>query len=84
MPFQADPLPPHHARSTLRGQHGTGAPTTVLGVLPIRPDGQAFYYSDYTRHASKGFLRALARCSGTAMIARTKATSGCHTDATGL
>ncbi len=28
---------------------------TVLGALPIQPDGHAFYYSDYTRQAHKGF-----------------------------
>ncbi|MGH8158743.1 MAG: beta-L-arabinofuranosidase domain-containing protein [Rhodanobacter sp.] len=28
---------------------------TVLGALPIEPDGHAFYYSDYARQAHKGF-----------------------------
>jgi DUF1680 family protein len=28
---------------------------TVLGALPIQPDGHAFYYSDCTRQAHKGF-----------------------------
>jgi DUF1680 family protein len=28
---------------------------TVLGALPLQSDGRAFYYSDYTRSAEKGF-----------------------------
>jgi DUF1680 family protein len=59
---------------------------TVLGALPIQPDGHAFYYSDYTRHASKGFFsERWPCCSGTLpMIAADYAISGCFTDATGL
>ena len=59
---------------------------TVLGALPIRSDGQAFYYSDYTRRATKGFFsERWPCCSGTLpMIAADYAISGCYTDSTGL
>jgi len=59
---------------------------TVLGALPIRNDGQAFYYSDYTRSATKGFFSEhWPCCSGTLpMIAADYAISGCYTDSTGL
>jgi len=59
---------------------------TVLGALPIRADGQAFYYSDYTRSATKGFFsERWPCCSGTLpMIAADYAISGCYTDSTGL
>ncbi len=29
---------------------------TVFGVLPLQPDGRAFYYSDYTNNATKSFF----------------------------
>ena len=39
---------------------------TVLGALPIQPDGRAFYHSDYTRNAQKCFNENLwPCCSGT-------------------
>jgi uncharacterized protein len=59
---------------------------TILGALPIQPDGRAFYYSDYTRTASKGFFsEPWPCCSGTLpMIAADYAISACFTDATGL
>ncbi len=59
---------------------------TVLGALPIRADGQAFYYSDYTHSATKGFFsERWPCCSGTLpMMAADYAISGCYTDSTGL
>jgi DUF1680 family protein len=59
---------------------------TVLGALPIQPDGHAFYYSDYTRHASKGFHPdRWPCCSGTLpMIGADYAISTCFTDPQGL
>jgi uncharacterized protein len=59
---------------------------TILGALPLEPDGRAFYYSDYTRTASKGFFsEPWPCCSGTLpMIAADYAISACFTDATGL
>jgi DUF1680 family protein len=39
---------------------------TVLGAKPVRPDGSAFYYSDYTYKASKRYFGAKwPCCSGT-------------------
>jgi DUF1680 family protein len=39
---------------------------SVLGAKPIQPDGSAFYYSDYTFNAAKGFHSAKwPCCSGT-------------------
>ncbi len=59
---------------------------TVLGALPIRPDGHAFYYSDYTRSARKGFhTHRWPCCSGTLpMIAADYAISTCFVDPAGL
>lgn len=59
---------------------------TVLGALPIQADGHAFYYSDYTRGATKGFFsERWPCCSGTLpMIAADYAISSCFTDPTGL
>ncbi|HEX3948662.1 MAG TPA: beta-L-arabinofuranosidase domain-containing protein [Steroidobacteraceae bacterium] len=59
---------------------------TVLGALPIQPDGHAFYYSDYTRRAKKGFHPdRWPCCSGTLpMIAADYAISTCFTDSHGL
>ena len=59
---------------------------TVLGALPIRPDGHAFYYSDYTRRAEKTFHPdRWPCCSGTLpMIAADYAISTCFTDADGI
>ncbi|HEX3397290.1 MAG TPA: beta-L-arabinofuranosidase domain-containing protein [Steroidobacteraceae bacterium] len=59
---------------------------TVLGAIPIQPDGRAFYYSDYTRHAKKGFHPdRWPCCSGTLpMIAADYAISTCFTDSQGL
>jgi DUF1680 family protein len=59
---------------------------TVLGALPIRPDGHAFYYSDYSRRGSKGFHNhRWPCCSGTLpMIAADYAISACFTDPDGI
>jgi len=59
---------------------------TVLGALPIRPDGHAFYYSDYSRRARKGFhTNRWPCCSGTLpMIAADYAISTCFTDPQGI
>jgi DUF1680 family protein len=59
---------------------------TVLGALPIQPDGRAFYYSDYTRKAIKGFHPdRWPCCSGTLpMIAADYSISTCFTDAEGI
>jgi DUF1680 family protein len=59
---------------------------TVLGAIPIQPDGHAFYYSDYTRQAKKEFHPdRWPCCSGTLpMIAADYAISTCFTDARGL
>jgi DUF1680 family protein len=59
---------------------------TVLGAIPIRPDGHAFYYSDYTGQAKKTFHPdRWPCCSGTLpMIAADYAISTCFTDAQGI
>jgi DUF1680 family protein len=59
---------------------------TVLGALPIRPDGQAFYFSDYSGRAHKGFHKyRWPCCSGTLpMIATDYAISTCFTDPEGI
>jgi uncharacterized protein len=59
---------------------------TVLGAKPIQPDGHAFYYSDYTRQATKTFHPdPWPCCSGTLpMIAADYAISACFTDPNGL
>jgi hypothetical protein len=59
---------------------------TVLGAIPIQPDGHAFYYSDYTRQAKKTFHPdRWPCCSGTLpMIAADYAISTCFTDAHGI
>ena len=59
---------------------------TVLGAIPIQPDGHAFYYSDYTRQAKKTFHPdRWPCCSGTLpMIAADYAISTCFTDSRGL
>src|SRR5580704_321444 len=59
---------------------------TVLGALPIQPDGHAFYYSDYTRQAKKTFHPdRWPCCSGTLpMVAADYAISTCFTDAQGI
>jgi hypothetical protein len=59
---------------------------TVLGATPIQPDGRAFYYSDYTRRAQKGFHPDhWPCCSGTLpMIAADYAISSCFADAAGI
>jgi hypothetical protein len=59
---------------------------TVLGAIPIQPDGHAFYYSDYTRHAKKTFHPdRWPCCSGTLpMIAADYAISSCFTDPQGI
>jgi DUF1680 family protein len=59
---------------------------TVLGAVPIQPDGHAFYYSDYTGQARKTFHPdRWPCCSGTLpMIAADYAISTCFTDAQGL
>ena len=59
---------------------------TVLGAIPIQPDGHAFYYSDYTRHAKKTFHPdRWPCCSGTLpMIAADYAISSCFTDPQGF
>jgi hypothetical protein len=59
---------------------------TVLGAMPIQPDGHAFYYSDYTRQAKKNFHPdRWPCCSGTLpMVAADYAISTCFTDARGI
>jgi uncharacterized protein len=59
---------------------------TVLGATPIQPDGHAFYYSDYTTQAKKGFHPdRWPCCSGTLpMIAADYAISTCFTDSEGI
>jgi DUF1680 family protein len=59
---------------------------TVLGAIPIQPDGHAFYYSDYTRQAKKTFHPdRWPCCSGTLpMVAADYAISTCFTDAQGI
>jgi uncharacterized protein len=59
---------------------------TVLGAIPIQPDGHAFYYSDYTRQARKTFHPdRWPCCSGTLpMVAADHAISTCFTDSQGL
>jgi len=59
---------------------------TVLGAVPIQPDGHAFYYSDYTRRAKKSFHPdRWPCCSGTLpMIAADYAISACFTDSQGM
>ena len=59
---------------------------TVLGALPIEPDGHAFYYSDYTEHAHKAFYTdRWPCCSGTLpMVTADYAISACFTDADGI
>lgn len=59
---------------------------TVLGATPIQPDGHAFYYSDYTTQAKKGFHPdRWPCCSGTLpMIAADYAISTCFTDPQGI
>jgi DUF1680 family protein len=59
---------------------------TVLGALPIEPDGHAFYHSDYTHNAQKVFNENLwPCCSGTLpMIAADYAISTCFQAGDGL
>jgi uncharacterized protein len=59
---------------------------TVLGAVPIQPDGHAFYYSDYTRQAKKTFHPdRWPCCSGTLpMIAADYAISSCFSDPHGI
>ncbi|HEY0230116.1 MAG TPA: beta-L-arabinofuranosidase domain-containing protein [Dokdonella sp.] len=59
---------------------------TVLGALPVQPDGRAFYYSDYTRDARKGFHPDhWPCCSGTLpMVAADHGLNLCFTDAQGI
>jgi DUF1680 family protein len=59
---------------------------TVLGATPVRADGRAFYYSDYTRRAHKTFHPdRWPCCSGTLpMIAADYSISTCFTDAHGI
>ncbi len=59
---------------------------TVLGAIPIQPDGHAFYYSDYTRQAKKTFHPdRWPCCSGTLpMVAADYAISTCFTDSQGI
>jgi uncharacterized protein len=59
---------------------------TVLGAIPIQPDGHAFYYSDYSRQARKTFHPdRWPCCSGTLpMVAADYAISTCFTDAAGI
>jgi DUF1680 family protein len=59
---------------------------TVLGATPIQADGHAFYYSDYTRQAKKGFHPdRWPCCSGTLpMVAADYAISTCFTDSQGV
>ncbi|GAB2534861.1 glycoside hydrolase family 127 protein [Rhodanobacter koreensis] len=59
---------------------------TVLGALPIQPDGHAFYYSDYTRQAHKSFHPdRWPCCSGTLpLIAADYHISAAFTDPQGI
>jgi uncharacterized protein len=59
---------------------------TVLGATPIQADGRAFYYSDYTTQAKKGFHPdRWPCCSGTLpMIAADYRISTCFTDSQGV
>jgi DUF1680 family protein len=59
---------------------------TVLGAIPLQPDGHAFYYSDYTRRAKKTFHPdRWPCCSGTLpLIAADYAISTCFTDSHGV
>jgi uncharacterized protein len=59
---------------------------TVLGALPIQPDGNAFYYSDYTRQAQKTFHPdRWPCCSGTLpMITADYAISSFFIDSHGI
>jgi uncharacterized protein len=58
----------------------------ALGAKPILPDGNAFYYSDYTRSASKTFHPdRWPCCSGTLpMLAADYPISACFTDPRGV
>jgi DUF1680 family protein len=58
----------------------------ALGATPIQPDGRAFYYSDYTRAASKTFHPdRWPCCSGTLpMLAADYHVSACFTDPHGI
>jgi DUF1680 family protein len=57
-----------------------------LGALPIQPDGRAFYYSDYTRHARKTFHSdRWPCCSGTLpLLAAEYPRSVCFVDDQGI
>lgn len=59
---------------------------TVLGALPIREDGHAFYYSDYSLRARKAFHpHRWPCCSGTLpLIAADYCLNACFADAEGL
>jgi DUF1680 family protein len=59
---------------------------TVLGALPIQPDGHAFYYSDYARQAHKGFHPdRWPCCSGTLpLVAADYHISAAFTDPQGI
>ena len=59
---------------------------TVLGATPVQPDGHAFYYSDYSRHAAKGTHPDLwPCCSGTLpLVAADHRLNMAFTDARGL
>jgi DUF1680 family protein len=58
----------------------------ALGAKPIQPDGRAFYYSDYTRSATKTFHPdRWPCCSGTLpMLAADYGISTCFTAAQGI
>ena len=58
----------------------------ALGAKPIQSDGNAFYYSDYTRSASKSFHPdRWPCCSGTLpMLAADYPISACFTDPRGI
>jgi DUF1680 family protein len=58
----------------------------ALGAKPIQSDGNAFYYSDYTRSASKTFHPdRWPCCSGTLpMLAADYPISACFTDSRGV
>ena len=59
---------------------------TVLGAVPIQPDGRAFYYSDYTRRAEKGFHPdRWPCCSGSLpLVAADYSVSICFIDTDGI
>jgi DUF1680 family protein len=59
---------------------------TVLGAVPLQPDGHAFYYSDYTRDAAKDFHPDLwPCCSGTLpLVTADYSISCCFADSGGL